>query len=501
MTMPKTESLTDAAQDVLLRRGIDPELADRYGVQSIVPNQRTNQIWIMFPHLVGGGQVHWAARTIGDAKREDRKFHQQPGGQRCLWNQDAIYDETLSRQAPLIITEGHIDALSLLAIGHVSVTSVPDGAPGGAATAQTKPDDDPGAKAKYAYLLPLRDQLRSWTSVILATDADAAGDRLADDLSRVIGLSHCRRMEYPPDCKDANDVLLKHGPEVLTKAVNAARWIKVGGVYDLEQLPSLDLPPAVKCGIGGVDDLWRFRPGELSVLVGIPNHGKSSLANQVGLSLALQHGWVVAWFSPEQHPAIHVHRLLTCYLGKSPKIASEIELAAARKFIRDHVVWIAPERGDEPTVKWWRERIETVARRYNVRLTIGDPWNAMLHDRGLDFREDEYERAQLGMLGETLVESAVHGMVLVHPRKPQADHTKGKVPPPHGYSIAGSSHWINRPDLGATIYRDGDDVSFWCWKARYADGEWYDNGAVGKRSLRFNTLTQRYVALDDGGAL
>jgi twinkle protein len=492
--MPQTEPLTETAISALEARGIDQELADRYGVLSIVPGKRSSkaapQTWVMFPHTISGTQVHWAARTLDGEKR----FHQQPGGQRCLWNHDAIADTSLMRQTPLLVTEGHLDALSLMTVGFRAVVSVPDGAPGGK---QTKPsDDEPGAKAKYSYLAAIRDQLRAWPSVILATDADLAGDRLADDLARIIGVSRCRRMEYPPGCKDANDVLVNQGADELMQCVEASKWIRVGGLYDLDTLPTLDLKPAAKSGISGIDDLWRFRPGELSVLCGTPNHGKSSLANHMGLSLAMTHGWVVAWFSPEQHPSIHVNRLISCYLAKPARIATEDELTAARKFIRNHVIWISPDRDDEPTVSWLKEHIAIVAWRYNCRMVIIDPWNQLIHDRGREFREDEYEREQLKDLGKLAVDAALHVMVLVHPRKPQTDNKSGKTPIPNGYSISGSAHWINRPDLGGTIWRDGEEVLFRCWKARYSDGEDYDNGQVGDRDMRLNRYTMRYYAND-----
>lgn len=491
--MPKTEPLTDTAMAALEAREIDPELADRLGVLSIVPDRRTSQPWILFPHMIGGAQVHWTARTIDGEKR----FHQQPGGQRCLWNHDAITDLSLrNAAAPLIITEGHLDALSLMTAGFVSVTSVPDGAPG----TRTPADDDPGAKQKYAYLATVRDQIREWQSVIIASDADLAGDMLADDLARIIGPSRCRRMEYPAGCKDANDVLVKHGAEDLVRCVQAAKWVQVGGIYDLDSIPRIDLPNAVRAGVSGVDDLWRFRPGELSVMVGIPNHGKSCLANQLGISLAKNHGWVVAWFSPEQHPSIHVRRLISCYLGKPEKLANQHERADALRFLRQHVIWITPERDSCATVDWLIQKITTVAWRYNCRMAIIDPWNQLDHERRPDEREDEYERRAMIELGLVAVESSIHIMTLVHPRKPQSDNASGRTPIPTGYSIAGSAHWINRPDLGATIYRDGDEVTFRCWKARYADGEAYDNGQVDDRTLRYNRFSMRYRAIEPEGS-
>lgn len=508
----QTEPLTEGAIADLEARGIDPELADRYGVLSIVTKRATKSPILLFPHMVGGARVHWAARTLD----QSRRFYQQEGGQRCLWNQDIILDVSLRSQAALIITEGHLDALSFMEAGLSAVTSVPDGAPPARINGGTngngnghgagdnvvdinerRASKEIGATIKYAYLAAIRNEIREWKSVILATDADAGGDRLADDLARIIGRSRCRRAEYPEGCKDANEVLMRFGPEALVALVERAKWVQVGGIYQIDNLPKISLQTAVRAGVSGVDDLWRFRTGEISVLAGVPNHGKTCLANQLGISLAMNRGWSVAWFSPEQHPSIQLERMKACYLDQDLRFASEANLKRAEEFIRSHVVWIAPEVDEDSSVEWLLERMAIVAWRFNCRMVIADTWNQIVHDRGVEWREDEYEREMLKRFRRTLSDCSMHGMILVHPRKPQTDNKDGKPPVPSGYSISGSSHWVNSPDLGATIYRMPDNRSiFRCWKARYADGRDYDNGTLGERTLGFNTNTQRFHAID-----
>jgi twinkle protein len=337
--------------------------------------------------------------------------------------------------------------------------------------------------------------LRRWRSVIIATDADAPGRALFDDLARIIGRSKCRVLEYPPDCKDADDVLVKHGREALLAAVEAARWVHVGGIYELDTLPPLNIQAAVSCGISGIDDLWRFRPGELSVLVGCPNAGKTILANQIGMGLARTQGWVVAFCSPEQFWPVHVDRLITNYLGKPAKRADEGELQTARQFIRNHVIWLRAEGADDMTVPWLCERMATVAWRYNVRCVITDPWNQLDHNREFAQNASEYSGEMLRQIMAVGRETNVHVLLNCHPHKP-VGHRDGKVPPPNGYSIADSAHFVNRPDLGATLHREEKHTLFWCWKARYADGEWYDNGKCGSCKLGLNLYSMQFTCLE-----
>jgi len=409
-----------------------------------------------------------------------------------LWNQDVIFDETLMKQASLIITEGHLDALSIMTVGFSAVTSVPDGA-----SVARPSEDGPEARAKYSYLAEIRDQLRKWPSVIIATDSDAPGRALFDDLARIVGRAKCRVMEYPSDCKDANDVLVRHGPEALVAAVEKARWVHIGGIYEFDTIPPMEVLPAVKCGISGIDDLWRFRPGELSVIVGIPNHGKTLLMNQMALGLAQHHGWVTAFCSPEQSYQVHISRLITTYLGKPARTASQEERKRAEDFLRAHFVWLGPEGDADMTVDWFCERVATVAWRYNAKLVIMDPWNQMDHNRDVLVTLNEYSGEMLKRMMRTAVSSGVHIMVMCHPHKPTG-HRDGKVPPPNGYSIADSAYFVNRPDLGATLYRDESKgrTMFWVWKARYADGEWYDNGKVATRMLGLNKMSLRFIAME-----
>jgi twinkle protein len=486
--------LTENAIAQLERRGIEPELADALGVASVEPSRATRHDWIAFPHHRRDRMVHWVARIVSEPK-PDQWCTQQKDGTRCLWNEDIIYDETLIKAgASLVITEGHLDALALMTVGFRAVTSIPDGA------SSIKPaEGEPIATAKYAYLADVRDQVRKWPSVIIATDSDKPGRALFDDLARIIGRSKCRVLEYPSDCKDANDILMKHGPDQLVQAVERARWVHIGGIYQLDTLPPMSIPHAVDTGITGFDDLWRIRTGELSVLVGYPNAGKTLLMNQIGMALAQKHDWAIAYCSPEQQWPIHVNRLITLYLEKPTKQASEEEIAEAREFIQGHVIWLAPEgRGDEMTVEWLIERVFTIAWRYNVKWVGPDPYNRLDHTiRGANVSVTEYSGEMLRQLHLAAGESGVHIGLSCHPHKPvgQRDGTPAM---PNGYSIADSAHFVNRPDLGATLHRnEKNETTFWCWKARYSDGEWYDNGKCGTRKLKLDLESMRFEAIPE----
>jgi twinkle protein len=49
----------------------------------------------------------------------------------------------------------------------------------------------------------------------LALDNDKSGQAMSEEIARRVGKDRCWKIEYPEDCKDANEVLIKHGAEKL----------------------------------------------------------------------------------------------------------------------------------------------------------------------------------------------------------------------------------------------------------------------------------------------
>lgn len=101
----------DWMQDV---RGLDAELLARMGVTC-----RDDIVGV--PYSRRGRRYGWKKRTIG------KRFWFEPSGaERHLWNRDILDDDTL-REQPVVITEGEIDALSVMQAGINRVVSIPDG--------------------------------------------------------------------------------------------------------------------------------------------------------------------------------------------------------------------------------------------------------------------------------------------------------------------------------------------------------------------------------------
>jgi len=132
-----------------------------------------------------------AGRVLYDKFRalEGKRFWRRPkGAASVLYGLETLPDGSAER---VIVTEGELDAHALRSAGFAPVLSVPDGA---------------GSSLTDALLLPLA----PFREVLVATDADPAGDALAVRLARALGHDRCLRVHLATTTggKDANDCLI-----------------------------------------------------------------------------------------------------------------------------------------------------------------------------------------------------------------------------------------------------------------------------------------------------
>lgn len=117
----------------------------------------------------------------------------------------------------VIIVEGEMDKLAMNEAGLWNVISVPAGA------VKTVRAQQPG-QAKFGFVSHAADALSKCTYIILATDGDAPGQTLAEELALRLGKDRCLRLHWPDasvpgGVKDANDALMTWGPARLNDYV------------------------------------------------------------------------------------------------------------------------------------------------------------------------------------------------------------------------------------------------------------------------------------------
>jgi twinkle protein len=461
---------------ILEGRGFEIETLARHGVTGCADR---GPEWIAIPFVEAERTINHKYRTVSG----DKRFSQDAGAKKIFWNVDCLLDEALDTQ-PLIITEGELDALSAIQAGFTRTVSVPDGAP-----AVEIGDKE---TAKYAFL-DSAPRLNSITEIILATDVDSAGANLMNDLAHRLGRARCKWVRYPKGCKDLNDALRLYGNRGVVETINRAQWVKVPGVARMSELPPLRDQPIYEVGVPGLEDHFRIRPGDLSVVIGIPGHGKTALINAVTGHMALRHGWVIGSASFEQRAQVDYRRnLRTFHAGRRFVNMSEEETAAADRWIDEKYALLVPDVEDEVNLEWMLERCQVAIVQYGAKMIAVDPINEMDHYRPPDMTETDYIGFMLKSWKRLAFRFQVHVMLAVHPAKLQRGKD-GKYPIPSLYDAAGSAHYYNKPDAGIIVHRIDKEKTL----IRVAKSKYHDLiGTPDDVEVSFDISTGRYRAID-----
>ena len=342
----------DAVGKVFLKgRGISEATAKAFGVVScraFFPEIRQETSGIAVPYVVHGRtQGHKVRCTEEKANVCDATLASLCGLQ--LVNTEAHPD--------IVICEGEFDMLACHEAGIHNATSVPNGA-----SSFTRSDDNSDTKTTMAFLWSAKAEIDKAKKVILASDSDDSGSKLADELARRIGKHRCWRVTFPEDCKDANDVLLKHGASKLKSIVELAEPWPIEGLYEAQmfndavtKLYSDGLGERILTGMPPIDELYSCGPGLLTVMTGIPGHGKTSMINHFMLNLARRHGHSFAVCSFENPIHVHIAKLAEMMVQKNffdgdGVRMSRDELEDCLPFVNEHFKFLGQDDGKKASL-------------------------------------------------------------------------------------------------------------------------------------------------------
>lgn len=448
---------------------------------------------IQFPFYLGGMVVNVKCRTV------DKRFRQASDAQKCFFNYDMALAAAKAKGsgARLIVTEGEMDCLALFEAGFHCCVSVPDGAP------------TPNSKtfaSKFSFLDGMEPLLDAVDAIVLAVDNDAPGLKLRTELCRRLGMERCLKVLWPEGCKDANDVLVKHGKEALNRCINEATPFPIDGVRSGRDLWDLlfelhDSPEKTGVDIGWANatGVFNVEPGQMSIVTGIPSHGKSTFIDALRINLLRLYGWASAAFSPENWPVENHFALLTeMYAGKNFRELSQDELYGYAEQIIDSLFFIQPENDkDMMTVDAILERARALIYRYGIKILVIDPWNEIDHTFEAGQREDQYISAQLSKIRRFARVNGVHIFVIAHPRQLEKNKD-GVYLPPTAYEIAGGAMWRNKADNILCVYRPDmktSETSVYVQKIRF-----HRNGKAGAcMRFKFHVGTSTYHPVMDKG--
>ncbi|KAK8641651.1 hypothetical protein V6N13_011035 [Hibiscus sabdariffa] len=442
-------------------RMISAETLKRNG---IMQKKSGDGIAIAFPYWRKGNLVSCKYRDI------TKRFWQEKDTEKVLYGLDDIEDAS-----DIIIVEGEMDKLAMEEAGFRNCVSVPDGAPPSVSKKEV-PDEE--QDTKYQYLWNCKEYLEKASNIILATDGDQPGQALAEELARRLGRERCWRVKWPMKndvdrCKDANEVLMYLGPSALQDVIENAELYPIRGLFNFRDFfdeidqyyyRTLGYEFGVSTGWRALDNLYNVVPGELTIVTGVPNSGKSEWIDALLCNLNESVDWKFAFCSMENKVRDHARKLIEKYVkkpffetgyGSNAERMSVQELEEGKKWLSETFCLIRCENDSLPNIDWVLDLARAAVLRHGVRGLVIDPYNELDHQRRDNQTETEYVSQMLTKIKRFAQHHSCHVWFVAHPR--QLHHWVGS--PPNLYDISGSAHFINKCDNGIVIHRNRDPLA------------------------------------------
>jgi twinkle protein len=490
------------------KRSIAKETLEKFKIfckEEWMPQTNKKENCICFPYFRNGELVNIKYRDGA------KNFRMVKDAELIFFNLSSI-----GEKKKVIITEGEIDCMAAWECGYghdlnadengvvypkteYAVVSVPNGASKG--------------NQKIEYLDNCSDYFLGIEEIIIATDGDEAGILLREELIRRLGVERCKYVNYPMEtavpiqnnlnrrCKDLNEVKQWMGNDTVAQCIDNAVSVPVEGIHYVEDIFSNMLDNfrnGVRMGalthMGEMDEYFRWKVGNLILMTGYANWGKTTFILYCMLVKSVVDGWKWAIFSPENFPANDFYDdLVEMYCGRHLDNMGENDYKAACEFINEHFFYVYPE--DAHSLSSIHEKFHYLVMKKGVNGVMIDPWNQLDHVQKAFQREDQYLSEQLKDVKRFALHKQVCYIVIAHPKTPQRDSDKS-YPPVDMYDISGGAMWGNKADEILSYYRpeyhsnkQDPNVRVYVQKVKRKR----TGGKPGEFDMRLNWPTRRFV--------
>lgn len=336
----------DPAVSYLESRGISASVARRYEITT--QNQRDNIL--VFPFYDDRGKMQFVKyrKTDFDRNRDRNKEWCEKDCKPILFGMKQCNDK-FDR---LIVTEGQLDSLSVSAAGIENAVSVPTGAKG------------------FTWVPYCFNWVSKFEEIVIFGDFEKGHMTLLEDFQKRFPnrIRHVREQDYR-GCKDANELLQKHGTEAVRNAVENAVMVPVKRVIPLADVESVNIYqlPKLKTGISELDrTLYGGLPfGTVCIIAGKRGDGKSTLASQI-MGNAVEQGYATFAYSGELPNYLYKSWFDFQIAGRNHITENQTDFGTVNRFITN--------RNQELINEWYQEK----AYIYDSRIIESDEQEDLL---------------------------------------------------------------------------------------------------------------------------
>jgi len=475
LTHPRFRAPEEKHYSWLKKRALSQATADHFKIS--ISNENVLQLktdkpeqkgkWISticlnFPYYEDG-------LLINIKYRDQRKnFKLIAGATKVFYNIDSIRNAKYC-----IITEGEFDAMAYYESGLSSVVSVPNGAT--ISEKEKQHYEDTGMLKVFnplnlEYLDLNIDKFDHLETIYLATDDDATGIKLRNELARRLGKERCKfirfndyKDEKDNPINDPNQLLIAKGKAILADTINKAydfpiEDVSTAGDY-MDEIMSDFEHGRVKgksTGFKSLDPHFSWMPSWLYMFNGYPNEGKTTaLLNLMAVSTIL-YGDKWGIYSPENYPIKNIiDTLAEIFLDNTANIELKGRIsrydykAVIEEHVNNHFFFVDNDEGYTP--KDLLKVKEELVKKKGITGFFTDPWSALNHEGMGNIREDQYIAQCLNREIRLASKYNLIDIIAHHPPKPS--EVKGPLKPPHPYQLSGGAMWWNKSHVIFCIHR------------------------------------------------
>jgi twinkle protein len=419
-------------------RGIRQETLIHFGIteeKQYQPAKQKELNNIVFNYFEGDKLVNKKYRSGA------KDFTQTTGAKRIFYNINSVIGAN-----KCWIVEGEFDVLAMYEAGVKEVISLPNGAN----------DNDEFWKNSEKYLKDIE-------HFVIAVDNDEKGNIVKDKIAQRLGRYRCSYIEW--QFKDANGDLTEG---VIHESIKQIKRFPVGGtfkvedllegVYDLHDngLPETIYPKHES--FGNVKDVFSIMRGQVTVITGIPSHGKSSFSEWHVLNLINDYTMKASFFSPEHSPmALHQTNFIQKAIGKPfwkshdgiDRITKE-DIERYKEWANEKLYLTGAEKGKPADWDWLLEKFKEQMYSFGIDLFVIDAFNKVMLDKGIN-KKDAIDDV-MTRVTSFAIENNVHIFLVAHPTK-MRKNDDGKYEAPTLYDVSGSADFRNQTHNGYCIYR------------------------------------------------
>lgn len=204
------------------------------------------------------------------------------------------------------------------------------------------------------------------------------------------------------------------------------------------------------------DENFKWKKGELTLIIGRPNSGKTEFMLQLMLLKSFYDGWKWGVFSPENYPGEEFYdSLIHSFIGqttdpffKNYQMSLE-DYEAGYNFVRKHFFYVYPETSH--SIEEVSSNFLFLIENESINGTFIDPFNQLFIEN-YSSRDDQYLSKFLTERKKLSVKYDMCDVISSHPKN-MSKNKNGEYDVPDIYDIAGGAMWSNKVDNIISVHR------------------------------------------------